>query len=248
MTARLLLSFILLITSAIPSFAEKIGTIEEAIQAAKDNKEPAYIKTLMVTMSVKLTKFASTNVKSPKERLAWLLIMQGVLDVAQNSITQHASYAAWAHYVGNTGLSLANGAAWGALQSPFTYDPWDPARAAAWKAVREAAGKDIDKFARDANHDAAFANRYVAEFNQITQRAVEWAVLNCLLERIQPITTKALLAVLQALGDDPAENPFADTNDRDEDYLDQYYEQHFGQLNDNAMVFLTPWLIHSFWL
>lgn len=245
MTMRMLFSFILLITASTPLLAEKIGTIEEAIKATRDNQEPAYIKTLMAAISVKLAKFAETHVKSPKEKLAWLHNMKGVLSIAYHSIWHQHTHSDLSPPMGSTCLLVAVDAARDAVTNNWRVDPCKGSVEATGKAAKETAFEALHSAAVHASLDVLGRFGLVDDINRKTWRAAEWAVLNALLEHIDSVVTKTFQVALENLGercvDNPEANPFVD-----DDYLHGFYKEHFGGLNENAMVFLTPWLVHSF--
>ena len=97
-----------------------IGSVEDAIQAAIDSKEPAYLSDLMNAFAVKLTEFVNEKrIHTPREKLALLLTM-GVILHAARSLGCH-------NHAGGQGSESAADAAWRAARNA--------AENAAWAAV-----------------------------------------------------------------------------------------------------------------
>src|SRR5689334_12857906 len=144
-----------------PLHAETFGTQEEIFQAAKDGKEPAYIRELMQALSKKLAIVAKHRGESDHTKdLAWLFTMRNVV-ILDNVAYNAANHAAgrWAQdavldFSSNTAWCEAWNAAIGATSNPIPHSSVGEAADKAAKFVVEAAYSEAYKRAYKAAGEA----------------------------------------------------------------------------------------------
>lgn len=246
MLLRLSVGLIFSLLAINPLHAETFGTQEEVVQAAKDGKEPAYIKELMQALSKKLAVIAKNRGESDHSKdLAWLFSMRNVV-ILDNVAYNAANHAAgrWAQdavldFSSNTAWCAAWNAAIGAASNPIPHssvgEAADKAASTAVKAAYNAAYQHAYKAAKEAADQAAS----LEESARLAYRAAEWATLNWLFENIESVANQVYSASLGVLSKLPKTYPF-----ENKEQMTFFMKSQFGWLNSEAMIFLAPWLVH----
>jgi len=239
MPIRTYLSIILLVTSAIPSFAQ-VGTRERATQAAKNETEPEYIKTLMERLSVKIDRYAATkNLEDPVEKLILLSTMQGIIDLAQACAYGAAiDGAALAHAPINA-YYAAEAAAFNQakVQTENTFKSIKlAAHAKSYKSTRLDQAIDSAKLA---SMHAALIGDSPNEKGRIAYRVAEWETLNWILRYFETEIGKIDPAAQRIARRYQWNSPF-----KSDESSSLFYYAKFEGLSDSVMQFLAPWLIH----
>lgn len=229
MALRTLLVFIGSAGLATTTFAQ-VGTKKEVIQAAKKSREPAYIKELLEQMSKEIRQSAATkNLQDPTEKLAWLHTMAGILDVIHHATVSSASYVIeGVPYRGHQESGLKR------------------ASRVASEAAAYCSGSKVWEDVTAIVNDAAWFYAYLAAVNEAKDVAgvacspvCEWGALNWLLDNIGTVVENAYWRIVNTMRQNLPSNSFPY-----EDFLIAFYDRFFANLDQSAMRFLVPWLIH----
>lgn len=212
-----IVAIVLFLAFSTSSKAE-IGSMQEVIKAAKEGKEPAYIKELMARLSRKLHDIArEKGIASPKEKSAWLITMGAVLNASHKAV--------W---------NPTGDASFDAAHSASELAVWHPG----WIFARSVAGDVAGENTEIAIQNMLRQRTTIQQAEAIAFREAEWLVLNFVFSNAENIVETIYEATLNALPEKPEKNPF----DSREAFI-QFYNQYFFRLSDNVMIFIAPWLI-----
>lgn len=244
-----------LLLLALIFFAQQMGAMEASCQlvgkedvinwAMNNNGEPPYIKDIIFEFSKKLNVLAKEKgLNSSREKLAWLLTMHGVVNVALNTIHEEASCPT--EVAAQSALCAAMAAARDATLKVAKEEIINVALGAV---KNEVSGAGIGAALRHAIKEAwnsvwglaLGGNRHAdRQVRRIAYRIMEWRVLNGVLANLNSIVDKAFTAVLGVLpleieGEDLFKNP---------EVLADFFTNYFDELSFDSMLFLAPWLTH----
>lgn len=234
---RTFFSLTLLIFIAATSSLALVGSKKQAVQAAKDRVEPAYIKTFVEQLTVKIDRFAATkNLKDPNEKLLWLSAMQGVIkDTARFAYNAARDAAPTTDII----MHAFNAASPGLIEqvSSFADRIVGPIMGLHDYANLFWSPDEVQKAAQDATQDAQKNAATDDEIGRIDYEVAKWAVLNWLLDNFEEITSQKHQASLE-FARRCKNSPFTSNAS-----LEQFYQNTFGRLSGDLMQFMAPWLI-----
>jgi len=206
-----------------------VGSKEDVIRAAKEGREPEYIKELMEQLSPELQIFVFDNeVNTPAKQLAWFFTLRSIVTVAWNA----AAAAAESGF--DTPWHAAAQATTDAAYA-CDFEDWVAAKKAAWSHANHFGGLAAGNAAKYVLENGGTPrDRGIIDF-----RVAEWVVLNDVLKNIKSIFKATYQAALDELPKKIENNPF-----KSHDRWLKFYNKYFAELSPEAMVFLAPWLVH----
>lgn len=248
-----------------PDFSLRKATKENIIEAAKENKEPCYIKDLMAALSIKIEE--CFNLEKPehmpldefdnKKTITLWLTMRRCLNVAYNAAdkaTFHEEiYTTAPEYPGRryfieAGKASDYSACYQALDAVVNAIK-DLTLSATWSQYclvecflnvsdlmpNTKLHGEIARIARDKVKDLTLEPVLIGK---IIYMISEWASLKYMLKNFQSMFEDICINVFNL--PDYIEIDQLDNYDN----CDKFYKKHFSPLNLTAMRFLAPWLIH----
>jgi|GEM_PF-1888476 len=249
---QLFLVLLLIATRSTPLRAE-VGTQEQAIQAALENKEPEYLKNLAEEISRKLQAIAQKKeLNTLRAKIGWVFTMRGIVNVAFAAARDAAYYRAYNKPYDGGGdlekviISSRNSRAWVATVAALE----------AADALNGAACLKAFDWVWDAAGQAAFIAAYVVVGEaikdvsnkelegKIAWRVAEWSAQNYFLMNLDTIVNGAhgeggvFDALLAELPENLANSPV-----NSEEALILFLNHYFERLDQDAMLFLAPWLL-----
>lgn len=231
------LSAILLSSS---STASRFGTVEEVIQAAKENKEPAYIKDLLETLPAGLTQWvASKSIASPEEMLCFLLTMR-----SYNSLSWTTAENPAVTIADDVAGSAASDAAYNAAEASFLNNAtwnsgWDdPSWNPSWQPAVDSA-KDFwspaMNEARAAVRGALMGITDPQEAGRVAYRVAEWVSLNACRDHMNDVIT-VMFVTTDKLLPGSATNPLVN-----ETLWSEFRTKYSDTLRPEAKGYVIPW-------
>jgi len=237
--------FVLFSLSLIISKASnaQVGQLEEVVEAAIDNKEPAYIKELMELLSGNIQVLVrERKFKSQEQMLALLLTMRGMVRVAYLA-ARNAAFDVGGIEADNAARSAAgiiagdavfavSGEAWGSASNDAFSEAHNVAYNAAYEAAKMAALNTA--LMGGPNIDPAIRGRIIF-------RVAEWTALNYFFNHIMSdafssifdVTNNAAIFNLRVTSEDNPFRSFAAWN--------EFQRAHFAHLSAESLVLLMPW-------
>ena len=227
----------------------------QALQAAKDDKEPPYLRILWRLLSFKLANIveltspppSTANLQSRRVKAAQtFLSMDGYLWAARNA----ALSAAW-----NAAGDAAWNAAWNATRNAALYAAWDAGRYAALHAASNAARIAAWNVTLDAATNAA-KNAAIEAITQLfvqspadvppsaeligktAYRSAELTALLSVLKQVQAVVRQVFAETERFFSEATPFPAFANTA-----AWKDFKNQHFSTTNKNIVHYWQPWLM-----
>lgn len=204
----------------------QFGSLLEAIDAARENREPAYIEPLMIELSKKLNSYVSEEKVHPSNEGAyWMATTGEFVDVVCQAALLPVKTVGGdgaVNAVKNAAV-LQNWLLFGGMKSFFDYN----IKTGAIKAGFDAANLVL-KYVDASREETA----------RIVFRAGEWAALNYMFENIE--------SFLQFVHKQKARQGFGTRKLENEADWIAFYREYFLELSPEAMLYLTPWLSQVF--
>ena len=203
-------------------------SLEEVIQAAKADKEPAYIKYLMEAISMRLQVAAQkSEVITPKQLFAWVLTMRMITAATYLGFERYR-FDDWS-YAFDHRLSWARQRAWNEAALPSHYEARKIAietLARGYKAHTPKAKRKAVSFLRilglqlivpyGTTTAALRGSTRTVKGKRIVFRVAEWAMLNYFLENIELVFQNTFSICLETLPDHPSNCSWEDLEISDE--------------------------------
>ena len=235
----------------------------QALQAAKDDKEPPYLRILSRLLSFKLANIvelttpppSTANLHSRKVKAAQtLLSMYGYLWAARNAagnaagnaarnVAGDAALYAAGNAAGNAALIVALSAAWDVAGDAASIvalsAAWDAARDAAWNAARSAAGdaanEAITQLFVQSPADAPPSAELIGK---TAYRSAELTALLSVLRHVEAVVQRVFAETERFFSEETPFPMFANTA-----AWKDFKIQHFSTTDENIVHYWQPWLM-----
>ena len=227
----------------------------QALQAAKDDKEPPYLRILSRLLSFKLANIVELTTPPPSTAN----IHSRKVKVVQTFLSMYGYlWAAWATAWATAGNAAGN-AAMNASRDAALNAARDAARDAAWNAAGNAAMNASRNAAMGAARDAAMNAATIAANEAISQlvaqspadappsaelvgktayRSAELTVQLSMLKQVEAVVRQVFAETEKFFSEKTTFSMFANPADRK-----TFKDQHFSSMDENIVHYWQPWLM-----